>query len=156
MKKKIYIIIVSILSICSFLVGTSVAWLSSTTDTVVNTFTYGDINIKIEETDTKDNDNNEFTKINASVLRRGGRPAVARPMILGITKASLETDSLIRISIRALLYAFIKHQFGARVNYMPLTQDNKHTLVIPRAFQSHYSTRSRTGHNIVKNLNVIL
>lgn len=61
MKKKIYIIVVSILSICSFLVGTSVAWLSSTTDTVVNTFTYGDINIKIEETDTKDNDNNEFT-----------------------------------------------------------------------------------------------
>ena len=61
MKKKIYIIIVSILSICSFLVGTSVAWLSSTTDTVVNTFTYGDINIKIEETDTQDNDNNEFT-----------------------------------------------------------------------------------------------
>ena len=61
MKKKIYIIIVSILSICSFLVGTSVAWLSSTTDTVVNTFTYGDINIKIEETDTGDNDNNEFT-----------------------------------------------------------------------------------------------
>ena len=61
MKKKIYIIIVSILSICSFLVGTSVAWLSSKTDEVINTFTYGDINIKIEETDTQDNDNNEFT-----------------------------------------------------------------------------------------------
>lgn len=61
MKKKLFIIVVSILSICSFLVGTSVAWLSSTTDTVVNTFTYGDINIKIEETDTGDNDNNEFT-----------------------------------------------------------------------------------------------
>ena len=61
MKKKIYIIVVSILSVCSFLVGTSVAWLSSTTDTVINTFTYGDINIKIEETDTGDNDNNEFT-----------------------------------------------------------------------------------------------
>ena len=61
MKKKIFVIVVSILSICSFVIGTSVAWLSSTTDTVVNTFTYGDINIKIEETDTKDNDNNEFT-----------------------------------------------------------------------------------------------
>ena len=61
MKKKLIIIVVSILSICSFLVGTSVAWLSSKTDEVVNTFTYGDINIKIEETDTKDNDNNEFT-----------------------------------------------------------------------------------------------
>ena len=61
MKKKIFIIVVSILSICSFLIGTSVAWLSSKTDEVVNTFTYGDINIKIEETDTGDNDNNEFT-----------------------------------------------------------------------------------------------
>lgn len=61
MKKKIFFIVVSILSICSFLIGTSVAWLSSKTDEVINTFTYGDINIKIEETDTQDNDNNEFT-----------------------------------------------------------------------------------------------
>lgn len=61
MKKKIFVIVVSILSICSFLIGTSVAWLFSKTDEVINTFTYGDINIKIEETDTKDNDNNEFT-----------------------------------------------------------------------------------------------
>ena len=61
MKKKLFIIVVSILSICSFLIGTSVAWLSSKTDEVINTFTYGDINIKIEETDTQDNDNNEFT-----------------------------------------------------------------------------------------------
>ncbi len=60
-KSKLFIAIVSILSICSFLIGTSVAWLSSKTDEVINTFTYGDINIKIEETDTKDNDNNEFT-----------------------------------------------------------------------------------------------
>ena len=37
----------------------------------------------------------EFTKINKEVLLRGGRPAVARPMILGITKASLETDSFL-------------------------------------------------------------
>jgi hypothetical protein len=61
MKKKIFVIVVSILSICSFVIGTSVAWLFSKTDEVINTFTYGDINIKIEETDTKDNDNNEFT-----------------------------------------------------------------------------------------------
>ena len=60
-KSKLVIVVISILSICSFLIGTSVAWLSSKTDEVVNTFTYGDINIKIEETDTGDNDNNEFT-----------------------------------------------------------------------------------------------
>jgi DNA-directed RNA polymerase subunit beta' len=37
----------------------------------------------------------DFTKINQSVLVNGGRPAVARPMVLGITKASLETDSFL-------------------------------------------------------------
>ena len=37
----------------------------------------------------------EFTRVNKEVLLRGGRPAVARPMILGITKASLETDSFL-------------------------------------------------------------
>ena len=40
-------------------------------------------------------DINEFTRVNREVLLRGGRPAVARPMVLGITKASLETDSFL-------------------------------------------------------------
>jgi len=60
-KSKLFITIISVLSVCSFLIGTSVAWLSSKTEEVINTFTYGDINIKIEETDTGDNDNNEYT-----------------------------------------------------------------------------------------------
>ena len=60
-KSKIFISVISILSLCSFLIGTSVAWLSSKTAEVINTFTYGDINITIKETDTNDNDNNENT-----------------------------------------------------------------------------------------------
>jgi len=35
----------------------------------------------------------KFTEINRDVLRNGKHPAVARPILLGITKASLETDS---------------------------------------------------------------
>jgi len=43
-------------------VGGTVAWLIAETDPVVNTFTYGDINLKLEETDTnKDGDNNPNT-----------------------------------------------------------------------------------------------
>ncbi len=43
-------------------IGGSIAWLITSTDPVVNTFTYGDINIKLEETDTnKDGDNNPNT-----------------------------------------------------------------------------------------------
>jgi len=38
---------------------------------------------------------NEFTKKNGDVLVRGGKPAVAKPLILGITKAALETESFL-------------------------------------------------------------
>ena len=36
-----------------------------------------------------------FEDANKSVIEKGGKPAVAEPLILGITKASLSTDSLI-------------------------------------------------------------
>lgn len=60
-KSKIVVAIISLLSICSFVIGTSVAWLTSKTEDLVNTFTYGDINIKLEETDTNDGDENVNT-----------------------------------------------------------------------------------------------
>ena len=37
----------------------------------------------------------DFTKANANVLAHGGKPAVAHPIILGITKAALEADSFL-------------------------------------------------------------
>ncbi|MBO5783791.1 MAG: hypothetical protein J6R33_02365 [Clostridia bacterium] len=43
------------------MIGGTVAWLVAKTESVVNTFTYGDINIKLEETDTNDGDNNANT-----------------------------------------------------------------------------------------------
>ena len=38
---------------------------------------------------------NEFTRLNAQALIENKHPAVARPLILGITKAALETDSFL-------------------------------------------------------------
>ncbi len=40
-------------------------------------------------------DVNQFTVANAKVLREGKAPATGRPVLLGITKASLETDSFL-------------------------------------------------------------
>ena len=37
----------------------------------------------------------EFTRINQEVLVKGKRPAVGKPLVLGITKASLETESFL-------------------------------------------------------------
>lgn len=51
------------LVLCTIIGGT-VAWLVTKTDTVTNTFTYGDINIDLEETPTgKDDDNDNNTNI---------------------------------------------------------------------------------------------
>ncbi|MDD2377776.1 MAG: DNA-directed RNA polymerase subunit beta', partial [Bacilli bacterium] len=38
---------------------------------------------------------NEFTKVNKELILEGKRPATGKPVLLGITKASLETDSFL-------------------------------------------------------------
>ncbi|MDI6615199.1 MAG: DNA-directed RNA polymerase subunit beta', partial [Syntrophaceae bacterium] len=40
-------------------------------------------------------DKNTFEEENAEAIQRGGKPAIAVPVLLGITKASLHTDSFI-------------------------------------------------------------
>ncbi len=40
-------------------------------------------------------DRGRFEEINMEVIAKGGKPAIAEPLILGITKASLSTDSFI-------------------------------------------------------------
>jgi DNA-directed RNA polymerase subunit beta' len=54
----------------------------------------GDTNFLIEEQVEK----HLFEKENGKVISRGGQPAVAEPMLLGITKASLSTESFISAS----------------------------------------------------------
>jgi DNA-directed RNA polymerase subunit beta' len=54
----------------------------------------GDTNFLVDEQVEK----HVFERENARVLARGGQPAVAEPMLLGITKASLSTESFISAS----------------------------------------------------------
>ncbi len=54
----------------------------------------GDTNFLVDEQVEK----HVFEKENAKVISRGGQPAVAEPMLLGITKASLSTESFISAS----------------------------------------------------------
>lgn len=58
---KVVASLVAFTLVCCFAIGGTVAWLVTETDPVVNTFTYGDINITLTETDTGDNDNNPNT-----------------------------------------------------------------------------------------------
>lgn len=78
MKKSIASLIVSIVTVtllAACLVGGTVAWLMAKTTPVVNTFTYGDINVDLEETDMvlgddEENYENEFKMVPGSDLEK--------------------------------------------------------------------------------------
>lgn len=74
-------LILAIMLLVGGVIGGTVAWLVSTSDTVVNTFTYGDINIKLEESDTgldgdTDNKTNQYAMIPGSALTKDPKVTV--------------------------------------------------------------------------------
>lgn len=60
-KYKLISLLLAASLLLTGIVGGTVAWLIDKTDPVVNTFTYGDINIDLEETPTPDDDDNPDT-----------------------------------------------------------------------------------------------
>ncbi len=68
---------------------------------------------------------NEFTEVNKNLILEGKRPATGRPVLLGITKASLETDSFLsaasfqettRILTDAAIHGRVDHLNGLKEN----------------------------------------
>ena len=67
----------------------------------------------------------EFTRINKDAILQGKKPATGRPIMLGITKASLETDSFLsaasfqettRILTDAAIKGKVDHLTGLKEN----------------------------------------
>ena len=59
---KLFVMSMALTLVLCGIIGGTVAWLIADTDPVINTFTYGDINIDLKETDTdKDGDGNPNT-----------------------------------------------------------------------------------------------
>ena len=54
MKKKIIIATLALTLILCFAIGTTLAWLNDSTEEIKNTFTYGDINISLTESENLD------------------------------------------------------------------------------------------------------
>jgi len=68
MKKKIFAVFVALILVISAVIGGTLAWLQAESEEVVNTFTFGDINIDLNETDV---DGEGGTKTNAYKLIPG-------------------------------------------------------------------------------------
>ena len=77
---KTLLMVVAVSIIIYGVVGGTVAWLIAKTDPVVNTFTYGDVNITLEETDTDDGDNdpntNTYTMVPGNTITKDPKVTV--------------------------------------------------------------------------------
>lgn len=60
-KIKPIVTVMAVVLVLGTVIGGTLAWLMAKTEPVVNTFTYGDINLALSETDTGDGDNNPNT-----------------------------------------------------------------------------------------------
>lgn len=84
MKKKKLILAISLVLVAMVAVGGTLAWLAAQTQTVTNTFTAGDINIKLTETgavDTNEDgkvDSQEFKMIPGSKLTKDPKVTVEK------------------------------------------------------------------------------
>lgn len=61
LTSRLALALLALVLTCSIAVGGTVAWLISKTEPIVNTFTYGDIDITLEETPTDDDDDDPNT-----------------------------------------------------------------------------------------------
>ncbi len=79
MKKKIVSLVLVFAMALALGIGGTVAWLTAKTTSVVNTFTVGDINIKLDETDA-DNDNdplaNSYKMVPGSTIAKDPKVTV--------------------------------------------------------------------------------
>ena len=81
----------------------------------------GDTELLIDETI----DRFKFNEANEKVMAAGGRPATGRPLLLGITKASLSTDSFISAaSFQETTRVLTEASISGRVDYLRGLKEN--------------------------------
>jgi DNA-directed RNA polymerase subunit beta' len=87
--------------------------------------------VKIEEVGDTDFlveeqvDRFRFEEENARIIAKGGKPAVGRPLLLGITKASLSTDSFISAaSFQETTRVLTEASISGRVDYLRGLKEN--------------------------------
>ena len=81
----------------------------------------GDTELLIDETI----DRFKFNEANEKVVAAGGRPATGRPLLLGITKASLSTDSFISAaSFQETTRVLTEASISGRVDYLRGLKEN--------------------------------
>lgn len=111
MNVRILFLVMALAVVVSCFVGSTVAWLL-TSETVTNTFTYGDINIALKETDTGldddgDSDTNDYVMIPGETIAKD--PQVT------VIKGSEDCWLFVKLTESENLDAFIKYEVNSQV-----------------------------------------
>ncbi|MFC1886186.1 DNA-directed RNA polymerase subunit beta', partial [Thermodesulfobacteriota bacterium] len=102
----------------------------------------GDTDFIIEE----QVDKTRFENANRAVIEKGGKPAVAEPLILGITKASLSTESFISAaSFQETTKVLTDASIAGTVDYLRGLKEN---VIMGRIIPAG------TGHSLYSNFNI--
>lgn len=116
----LFVVLVILLSMS---VGSTVAWLTAKTDSVKNTFTYGDISITLEETDTnRDNDDNPNT--NQYTMLSGG--IIDKDPKITVEKGSESCWLFVKLEKSASFDDFLSYEISEGWN--PLFDTNNHRI----------------------------
>ena len=117
MKKKTVALLLSLVLVFGVVAGGTLAWLTQKTDSVVNTFTYGDINIELTETKP---DNKQATIIPSVNIEKNPKVTV---------KAGSEACWLF-VKVEEANWPAFKNEDGSKkVSYSVRTGENEWTLV---------------------------
>jgi DNA-directed RNA polymerase subunit beta' len=109
----------------------------------------GDTNFLLEQ----QVDRFRFREENERVLANGGRPAIGRPLLLGITKASLSTDSFISAaSFQETTRVLTEAAINGRVDYLRGLKENviMGRLIPAGTGMAYYRRTKIAGEDVVE------
>lgn len=117
-KLKIIIIAIAIATLLFTVAGNTIAWLTSKTDTVTNTFTYGDINITLTETDTLDDED-----INTNTYEMVPGNKITKDPLITVAANSEDCYLFVKLDKTANFDTFMTYELLSNWQLLPNTEN---------------------------------
>ena len=138
-KGKLIILAIAIVALTFSVAEGTIAWLTSKSDTVTNTFTYGDINIVLTETDTKDDD-----KANTNTYEMVPGNKITKDPMVTVKEKSEDCYLFIKLEKTANFDTFMEYELLD--GWLSLEgQENVYYKEVSKNDKKHFDRRRRSA-----------
>lgn len=142
-KKSLALTVALVLIMCTT-VGGTMAWLMTKTEPVVNTFTYGDINITLEETDTG-LDDDEDSKTNSYEMVPGH--TIAKDPVVTVVKDSEDSWLFVKLEKSAKFDDYLTYEIADGWNQL---KDSNGNAVVGVYYREVSKPETDTEFTVIK------